>query len=97
MLDAIHHAAHVARVRTLDSGRELLEAAGLSKSGQFFAALEAVLEVLPVGSAFSGVELEGDLAASAGDFEALENLRRLAFADSVDKPSQLEMWAGVSP
>ena len=58
-----------------------------------FAALEAVLEVLPVGKSFSGVELDGDLAASGSDFEALEKLRRLAFSAQVDEPSQLEMWA----
>lgn len=92
MLDAVHHAAHMARSRTLDAGREMLEKAGISNDPRFFAALEAVLEVLPVGKSFSGVELDGDLEASGSDFEALEKLRRLAFAAQVDKPSQLEMW-----
>ncbi|CAN5441847.1 DUF1156 domain-containing protein [soil metagenome] len=96
MLDAIHHAAHLARTRTLDAGRELLEAAGVSNDQLFFASLEAVLEVLPVGNAFSGLELDGDLEASAGDFEALEKLRRLAYSDHVDQPKQLDMWAPVS-
>jgi putative DNA methylase len=49
-------------------------------------ALEAVLEVLPVGKAFSGIDLEGDLAAAGNDFEALENLRKLAFTGQVDPP-----------
>lgn len=93
MLDAVHHAANMARSRTLDAGRELLEKAGVSDDPQFFAALEAVLEVLPVGKSFSGVELDGDLAASGSDFEALEKLRRLAFSGHVDEPSQLEMWS----
>jgi len=93
MIDAVHHAAYMSRTRTLEAGRELLEKAGISNEPQFFAALEAVLEVLPVGNAFSGVELDGDLAASGSDFEALEKLRRLAFSAQVDKPSQLEMWA----
>lgn len=92
MLDAVHHAAHSARTRTLDAARELIDDAGLSDDAQFFAALEAVLEVLPVGKAFSGVELDGDLAASGSDFEGLENLRRLAFTSQVDEPKQLEMW-----
>ena len=96
MLDAVHHAAHIARTRTLDAGRELLEAAGVHTDPQFYATLEAVLEVLPVGKAFSGVELDGDLGASAGDFEALEKLRRLAFSDHVDQPKQLDMWAEAS-
>jgi hypothetical protein len=46
-----------------------------------------------VGKAFSGVELDGDLAANASDFEALEKLRRLAFSEQVDEPKQLEIWA----
>jgi putative DNA methylase len=58
----------------------------------FFAALEAVLEVLPVGKAFSGIDLDGDLAASGSDFEALENLRKLAFTEQVDPPKQLDLW-----
>ena len=91
-IDAVHHAAHMARLRTLAAAKEMLEKAGVSNDPQFFAALEAVLEVLPVGKAFSGVELDGDLAASGSDFEALEKLRRLAFASQVDEPKQLEMW-----
>lgn len=92
MLDAVHHAAYFARTRTLDAARDLIADAGLSNDPQFFAALEAVLEILPVGKAFSGIELDGDLAASGSDFEALEKLRRLAFAEQVDEPKQLEMW-----
>lgn len=92
MLDAVHHAAHFARTRTLDAGRELLVNAGVSNDPQFFATLEAILEVLPVGKAFSQVELDGDLGASGSDFDVLENLRRLAFSAQVDSPKQLEMW-----
>jgi putative DNA methylase len=51
-----------------------------------------VLEVLPVGKAFSGIDLEGELASSASDFEALENLRKLAFTQQVPSPKQLELW-----
>lgn len=93
MIDAVHHAAHFARTRTLEAARELLVNAGVSNDPQFFATLEAVLEVLPVGRAFSRVDLDGDLGASGGDFDALENLRRLAFSEQVDAPRQLEMWA----
>ena len=93
MIDAVHHAAHFARTRTLDAARELLVNAGVSNDPQFFATFEAVLEVLPVGKAFSQVELDGDLGASGSDFDVLENLRRLAFSAQVDSPKQLEMWA----
>jgi hypothetical protein len=92
MIDALHHAAHQARTRTLEAGRELLEWAGLLNDGNFSTALQAVLEVLPVGTAFSGVELPNDVAGAGNDFEALEKLRRLAFAERVEEPKQLELW-----
>jgi putative DNA methylase len=88
-IDAIHHAAHMARLRTLDAAKEMLEKSGVAGDQQFFASLEAVLEVLPVGRTFGGIELDGDLAASGTDFEVLEKLRRLAFAAQVDEPQQL--------
>jgi putative DNA methylase len=93
MIDALHHAAHFGRTRTLQLAREMLAKIGVDKEPMFFSALEAVLEVLPVGKAFSGVDLEGDLGAASGDFEALENLRKLAFSAQVDAPKQLELWA----
>ena len=92
MIDAIHHAAHFGRTRTLQSAREMIAKTGVDKEQSFFNALEAVLEVLPVGKAFSGIDLEGDLASSASDFEALENLRKLAFTQQVPSPKQLELW-----
>lgn len=93
MIDALHHAAHYGRTRTLQAAREMLAKIGVDKEPMFFSALEAVLEVLPVGKAFSGIDLEGDLGAASGDFEALENLRKLAFSEQVDAPKQLELWA----
>lgn len=96
MIDVIHHAAHFGRSRTLQAAREMLATAGADRETTFFAALEAVLEVLPVSKSFSGVVLEGDVAAASSDFEALENLRKLAFAGQVDEPQQLELWRGDS-
>jgi len=50
-------------------------------------ALETLLNVLPPSSlAPRGKAEEGGLSAAASDFEALEKLRRLAFADSVPEP-----------
>jgi putative DNA methylase len=92
MIDAIHHAAHIGRSRTLAAAQELVQKVGLAQDARWFAALEAVLEVLPVSKAFSGIELEGDVAAQGSDFEALENLRRLAFSEHVDAPAQLDLW-----
>lgn len=91
-LDAVHHAAYAARSRNLQFAREMLTKSQVDTESGFFAALEAVLEVLPVSKAFSGIDLEGDVAEFGNDFEALENLRKLAFADDVDEPQQLQLW-----
>ena len=92
MIDAIHHAANMARMRSLAAAREMLATALVDQDQRFFAALEAVLEVLPVSKSFTGIELEGDTAASGSDFEALYNLARLAYGDEIDEPRQLELW-----
>ena len=64
----------------------------------FLTALEAVLEVLPVvehvDSGWSCETRRGGAACS--DFDALEHLRRLAFADQVHEPEQLRFWAEES-
>ena len=92
MIDAIHHAAYAARSRSLSAARELLEGGGVDREAGFFVALEALLEVLPPSRKFTGVELQGDLAAAGDDFEALYGLYRLAYADEIDEPAQLELW-----
>jgi putative DNA methylase len=92
MIDAVHHAAHMGRSRTLGAARELLVKAGVDGEPAFLTALEAVLEVLPVSKAFSGIDLDGDLLSASSDFEALENLRKLFFAEQVGEPKQLELW-----
>jgi len=91
-LDAVHHAAYAARTRNLQHAQEMLNKAQVDGDPEFFAALEAVLEVLPVSKSFSGIDLEGDVAEFGSDFEALENLRKLAFAADVDEPQQLRLW-----
>ena len=92
MIDAIHHAANMARLRSLSAAREMLANALVDREPRFFAALEAVLEVLPVSQAFTGIQLEGEAAASGSDFEALYNLARLAYRDEIDEPAQLKLW-----
>ena len=76
MIDAIHHAANMARVHSLEAAREMLAGTLVDQEPRFFAALEAVL----------------DAAASGSDFEALYNLARLAYGDQIDKPEQLKLW-----
>ena len=92
MIDAVHHAANLARARTLASAREMLEGALMDKDPRFFAALEAVLEVLPVSKTWTGIDLDGEVEAAASDFEALYNLARLAYRDEIGEPEQLKLW-----
>jgi len=92
MIDALHHAAHQARTRSLEAGRELLEKAGVVADAGFASALLAVLEVLPVSRAFGAPDVLDACEGAASDFEALEKLRRLAFSERVDPPRQLELW-----
>ena len=83
MIDALHHASHAA---------EMLARAGLDREPRFFAALEAVLEILPPSKTFTGIALEGAVEASASDFDALYNLYRFAYDDRIDEPDQLSLW-----
>ena len=92
MIDSIHHAAHMARVRSFAAAQEMLANALVDQDPRFFEALEAVLEVLPVSKAFTGIELEGNVAAAGSDFEALYNLVRLAYGNEIDEPEQLKLW-----
>ncbi|WP_295584725.1 DUF1156 domain-containing protein [uncultured Lamprocystis sp.] len=91
-IDAIHHAAHLGRTRSLQAAQDLLERAKVTQEPLFLSALEAVLEVLPPSRAFTGFDPAEAVLPSASDFEVLENLRRLAYADRVDKPTQLSLW-----
>jgi putative DNA methylase len=93
MIDTIHHAANLGRTRTLDAAKTLVEKNGLDGDPAFLASLKAVLEVLPVSKAWTGIDLEGDVAAAANDFEALEKLRTLAWSARVSPPKQLDLWA----
>ena len=92
MIDAVHHAANTARIRSLAAAREMLEGALVDKDPRFFAALEAVLEVLPVSKTWTGIDLEGAVEAAGSDFEVLYNLARLGYRDEIDEPEQLNLW-----
>ena len=97
MIDALHHAANAARSKSLAAARELLNQTGVDQDPRFFAALEAVLEVLPMSPDITGVTLKGDdLRAAGNDFEALYNLTRLAYSDQVDEPDQLTLWRSAN-
>jgi len=91
MLDAVHHAAHLARTRSLEAARSLLEEHGLVKRPSFMAAFDAVRQVLPVSQNYSGVELPAVAVGAGDDFRALEDLRRLLYATELAPPQQLEL------
>lgn len=90
-IDAIHHCAHRARSIDLNAAKQLLDDNGLANSSVFLTALEAVLEVLPLSALYTGFDPVKAAAPAASDFEALENLRRLALAEQVPAPKQLEL------
>ena len=90
-IDAIHHCAHRARSIDLNAAKQLLDDNGLANSPVFLTALEAVLEVLPLSARYTGFDPVKAAAPAASDFEALENLRRLALAEQLPAPKQLEL------
>ena len=92
MIDAIHHGANLARTRSLEAARELHENTKVDQNPNFITALEAVLEVLPISTSITGINLEGEVAGSGDDFEALYKLCRLAYREQINKPKQLEMF-----
>ncbi|MCY4382895.1 MAG: DUF1156 domain-containing protein [Nitrospinae bacterium] len=92
MIDAVHHAANMARIRSLAAAREMLEGALVGDDPRFFAALEAVLEVLPISKTWTGIDLEGEAESAANDFDALYDLTRLAYRDEIGEPEQLKLW-----
>ncbi|NRF68989.1 DUF1156 domain-containing protein [Aquincola sp. S2] len=92
MMDALHHLARAARSASLGSANELLAKHSLANEPGFLVALEAVLEVLPVGKEWSGLDLPDAAAGAGADFDALEKLRRLALSEKVAEPEQLKIW-----
>jgi putative DNA methylase len=95
MMDALHHLAKAARSASLESANELLAKHQLAGEPGFLVALEAVLEVLPVGKDWSGLDLPDTAQGAGSDFDALEKLRRLALSEKVAEPEQLKMWQEV--
>ena len=90
-IDAIHHCAHRARSIDLNAAKRLLDDNGLANSPIFLTALEVVLEVLPLSARYTGFDPVKAAQPAASDFEALENLRRLALSEQVPAPKQLEL------
>ncbi|HMF35182.1 MAG TPA: hypothetical protein VKF17_01020, partial [Isosphaeraceae bacterium] len=92
-LDTLHQAAALGRDQNTGVAQAALEQADLLADATLMTALEALLNVLPPSAlAPKGKADDGGLSGAASDFEALEKLRRLAFAESVPAPHiQLEL------
>lgn len=87
MLDTLHWAAKIGREQNTGAARNLIEEAHLIGDPTLLTALEALLNVLPPGVALAGKKKpDAHLAGAANDFEALERLRKLAFAETVPAP-----------
>ena len=86
-LDTLHQAAALGRDQNTGVAQAVLEKADLLSDATLMTALETLLNVLPPSSLTPrGKTEEGGLSGAASDFEALEKLRRLAFAESVPEP-----------
>ncbi len=87
MLDTLHWAAKTGREQNTGAAQSLIEHAHLLDDPTLLTALEALLNVLPPGAASAGRKKpDANLAGAASDFEALERLRKLAFAETVPAP-----------
>jgi putative DNA methylase len=87
MLDTLHHCALAGREQNTGAAKTILEKAGLLEDPTLLVALEALLNVLPPpGTAATGKKKEAGVGGAASDCDALEKLRRLAFADEIPEP-----------
>ena len=89
MLDRLHEAAYTVRFQNTEAARNRLESLKLLDDPTLMTALEALLNVLPP-VAPRGKKPDPTLEGAASDFEALEKLRRLAFAEKVPEPKRPE-------
>lgn len=87
MVDTLHHCALAGREQNTGAAKTILEKAGLLEDPTLLVALEALLNVLPPpGTAATGKKKEAGVGGAASDCDALEKLRRLAFADEIAEP-----------
>jgi putative DNA methylase len=89
MLDTLQQAASIVREHNTGAAKKALEHNGLIDDATLLTALEALLNVLPAApSSGKSTKLDAHLAGAASDWEALEKLRRLAFAERVPEPKR---------
>lgn len=90
MLDRLHEAAYTVRFQNTEAARNRLESLRLLDDPTLMTALEAMLNVLPPVAPRGKKKPDPTLEGAASDFEALEKLRRLAFAEKVPEPKRPE-------
>ena len=89
MLNTLHQAASIVRDKNTGAAKKAIEDNGLLEDATLLTALEALLNVLPaVLSPDKAPKLDANLAGASSDFEALEKLRKLAFAEQVPEPAK---------
>jgi len=90
MLDRLHEAAYTVRFQNTEAALNRLESLRLVDDPTLLTALEALLNVLPPVAPRGKKKPDPNLEGAASDFEALEKLRRLAFAEKVPEPKRAE-------
>lgn len=89
MLNTLHQAAAIVRDKNTGAAKKAIEDNGLIDDATLLTALEALLNVLPaVASPEKAPKLDANLSGASGDFDALEKLRKLAFAEQVPEPAR---------
>jgi hypothetical protein len=92
MLDRLHEAAYTVRFQNTEAARNRLDSLRLVDDPTLLTALEALLNVLPPVAPRGKKKPDPNLESAASDFEALEKLRRLAFAEKVPEPKRGEQF-----
>ncbi len=89
MLNTLHQAAAIVRDQNTGAAQKAIEDNGLLEDATLLTALEALLNVLPaVANPEKAPKLDANLSGASSDFEALEKLRKLAFAEQVPEPAR---------
>jgi putative DNA methylase len=89
MLDTLHQAAAIIRDQNTGAAKKAVEDNKLLDDATLLTALEALLNVLPaVANPEKAPKLDANLAGASSDWDALEKLRKLAFAEQVPEPAK---------
>ena len=92
MLNTLHQAAAIVRDTNTGAAKKAIEDAGLLADATLMTVLKAMLNVLPAGAnADRAKKVDPSLAGASSDFDALEKLRCLAFAEQV--PERAGNWS----